>query len=211
MGWWMGSERGTIGAEGGGQTPLKRRLSVGAATTGSGEGGRGQEARLDITMLEGEVLERLARAAHEVFCAGKLRDGWTYGPTRDNARKVHPLLKDYAELDEPQKEANRATVRGIPAKLSLVGLAVGVGPGSGETLAPEQVERMAEAEHDRWMAERTRAGFTPGEPTAADPKKSPYLVAWADLAESVRQIDRDLVAGIPEILARAGMRVVRAR
>lgn len=160
--------------------------------------------------MQGEVLERLARAAHEVFCAGKLRDGWRYGPTRDNARKVHPLLKDYAELEETHKEANRATVRGIPEKLGAVGLAIGEGPGGGEVLTRDQVERMAELEHERWMAERRRAGYTLGEPTAADPRRSPDLVAWADLAESVRQIDRDLVAGIPEILSRAGMRVVRA-
>lgn len=47
----------------------------------------------DLTLAP-EPLERLARAAHDVFCSGKKRDGWEYGSTRDNASKLHPLLID---------------------------------------------------------------------------------------------------------------------
>ncbi len=45
--------------------------------------------------LEGELLERLAEGAHDVFCAGKRRDGFTLGP-RDATKKTHPLLVPYA-------------------------------------------------------------------------------------------------------------------
>src|SRR3990172_1313260 len=60
--------------------------------------------------LEGELLERLAQAGHQVYCAGKERDGWKYGPEKSEEKKTHPLLVPYVELPEIYKEANRVTV-----------------------------------------------------------------------------------------------------
>jgi len=36
--------------------------------------------------LEEDLLERLAAAAHDAYCEGKLRDGWKCGPVRDDER-----------------------------------------------------------------------------------------------------------------------------
>ena len=161
--------------------------------------------------VEGELLEKLARAAHEVYCEGKKRDGWTYGPVRDNAKKIHSLLKDYAELEETYKDANRTTVRNIPRKLAAAGYAMTPATGAEPpvTFSVEDIEPMAEVEHELWMADRAEAGFRLGEPMPSDPKRNPYMVTWKDVSEDIKVIDRDLVKGIPAILARAGFGVVR--
>lgn len=56
-----------------------------------------------------ELAERLAENAHDVWAAGRLRDGWRYGPTRNDERKEHPDLVPYAELSEAEKEYDRRT------------------------------------------------------------------------------------------------------
>ena len=57
-----------------------------------------------------EVLkEALSRNVHEVWAAGRLADGWKYGPVRDDAKKEHPCLIHYEELTEEEKSYDRAT------------------------------------------------------------------------------------------------------
>ena len=53
--------------------------------------------------------EALAKNTHEVWAAGRLRDGWVYGKTRNDAKKEHPCLVPYEALPEEEKEYDRAT------------------------------------------------------------------------------------------------------
>jgi ryanodine receptor 2 len=55
------------------------------------------------------LLEKLAENTHEVWAAQRIRDGWTYGPQRDDAGKKHPCLVPYADLPESEKEYDRRT------------------------------------------------------------------------------------------------------
>jgi hypothetical protein len=55
------------------------------------------------------LLERLAENTHEVWAAQRMKDGWTYGPKRNDAQKKHPCLIPYAELPESEKEYDRQT------------------------------------------------------------------------------------------------------
>jgi hypothetical protein len=161
--------------------------------------------------LDGELLEKLAAAAHAVFCAGKTRDGWTYGPVRDDAKKIHPLLVPFEELPETYKDANRVTVRTIPTKLAAAGYVM-IPARSNDPpwqFPGEDLERLARLEHELWMADKLAAGFTLGPPTPEEPKRSEYLVPWDDVPEPIKEIDRDLIRGIPTILAEAGYTIVR--
>jgi hypothetical protein len=74
--------------------------------------------------------------------------------------------------------------------------------------SPEEVERLAEMEHDRWMQERIDAGWVLG-PKDIDQKRSPHLRPWAELCEDIRKIDRETVLGLPRFLARVGFRIER--
>lgn len=55
------------------------------------------------------LVERMARNVHDVWAAGRMADGWSYGPERDDAAKQHPCLVDYDELPESEKEYDRHT------------------------------------------------------------------------------------------------------
>lgn len=53
--------------------------------------------------------ETLAEHIHDTWAAQRLREGWRFGPTRDDARREHPGLVPYAALTETEKEYDRAT------------------------------------------------------------------------------------------------------
>lgn len=56
-----------------------------------------------------QLAEDIAKNVHEVWSAGRMKDGWTYGEQRDDAQKHHPCLVPYEELPESEKEYDRAT------------------------------------------------------------------------------------------------------
>jgi hypothetical protein len=56
-----------------------------------------------------ELTEKLARNAHEVWAQQRMADGWRWGESRDDARKLHPSLVPYEELPESEKKYDRAT------------------------------------------------------------------------------------------------------
>lgn len=161
--------------------------------------------------LEGELLEQLARAAHEVYCAGKERDGWKYGPEKSEAQKTHPLLVPYKDLPEMYKESNRVTVRTIPKKLAAAGYVM-IPSRSNEppfAFPGDALERLARFEHELWMKAKLADGWELGRPTPEYPKRNEYLVKWEQVPEGIKQIDRDLVKGIPQILSQAGYTIVK--
>ena len=59
-------------------------------------------------------MEELASSEHYRWMAWRLINGWTYGSTRDNTRKLHPDMVAYGQLREADKEKDRAIVRIIP-------------------------------------------------------------------------------------------------
>jgi hypothetical protein len=54
-----------------------------------------------------QLEEVLARNAHDVWALQRMREGWRYGPKRDDARKEHPSLKPYEELPESERNYDR--------------------------------------------------------------------------------------------------------
>ena len=57
-----------------------------------------------------DLIEVLARDIHEQWAAARMRDGWQYGPSRDDRKKTTPCLVPYEELPESEKEYDRITV-----------------------------------------------------------------------------------------------------
>ena len=55
------------------------------------------------------LTEDIAKNVHEVWSAGRIRDGWTYGKERSDAEKKHPCLVSYEELSEEEKVYDRNT------------------------------------------------------------------------------------------------------
>ena len=55
------------------------------------------------------LIEALAENVHDTWAKGRMEDGWTYGPVRDDVQKRHPCLVPYGELPESEKEYDRNT------------------------------------------------------------------------------------------------------
>ena len=56
-----------------------------------------------------EIVELLAEHVHEIWMQGRIKQGWTYGPKRDDNKKQTPCLVPYKELPEEEKEYDRNT------------------------------------------------------------------------------------------------------
>ena len=59
-----------------------------------------------------ELMELIAKNVHNTWAAGRIADGWTYGPVKDGVKKETPLLVPYEELDENEKKYDRDTAIG---------------------------------------------------------------------------------------------------
>jgi len=70
-------------------------------------------------------IDAMARQAHQVWEDGKVADGWVYGPVRDDARKIHPLLHvAWDDLVEAERDKDRDIARNIIPLLRAAGLQV---------------------------------------------------------------------------------------
>lgn len=50
-----------------------------------------------------ELAEAISKNVHEVWLAGRLSEGWTYGPVRDEEKRETPCLVPFEELSEEEK------------------------------------------------------------------------------------------------------------
>ncbi|HKZ54609.1 MAG TPA: RyR domain-containing protein [Anaerolineales bacterium] len=161
--------------------------------------------------LEGELLEKLSRAAHEVFSEGLEAKGFRLGPKTDEKRKTHASLRPYDDLPEEEKEQNRANVRDIPNKLASIGYVMLPARSNEPPLdfPGADLERLAAWEHERWMAAKHAGGWRHAPKTDKERKVHKALVPWEELPKAEKDKDRDLVRGMPRILARAGYGILR--
>jgi hypothetical protein len=75
-------------------------------------------------VISNDQLEMLARREHDRWMDGKRRQGWTYGPTRDNTRKHHPSMVPWEQLSEPEKDKDRDVVRNLTRHVERAGFRV---------------------------------------------------------------------------------------
>jgi hypothetical protein len=160
-------------------------------------------SRPDI-VLHGTI-ERLARAIHGAY----VRDQLAAGHTAAN----NPSLREWAGLTESAKESNRAQADALGTTLAAVGCRIQAWTdwtGEGVSFTPEEIERMAVLEHERWSRERRAEGWTVGPTRDHERKVTPYLVAWDELPDDVKDYNRNAVRALPELLTFAGFEIVRA-
>lgn len=155
----------------------------------------------------GDALERtetLARAIHDDYIRKQAEDGRT--PAEN------PSMVPWDELPEHLRDSNRRQAEDIASKLHAIGCRiVPLTDGHSESFRfdPSELERLARMEHDRWWREREAAGWTYGSEKDIDRRTSPYLVPFDELADDVKELDRNAVRAIPDVLARAGLGIDR--
>jgi hypothetical protein len=146
--------------------------------------------------------EELARAIHEKY--RQEQEGET--PPED------PAMRPWESLPEDLKESNRQQADQIPEKLRLVGLLIRPAQNAkpaGLALSPDELDKLARLEHDRWMAQKLAQGWTCGPVKDPVRKLHPSLVPWEDLPEAEKDKDRKPVQNIPEFLAAVGLEAYR--
>jgi RyR domain len=160
-------------------------LMVGAQTDG------------DANLLAGEeTLELLQRQLHSDYL----------DRPRNIAQPDTPSIADWCRLPFDLQEDNRSLADHLWAKARDLDLRIDPGSGEGRLhLTDAQVERLAAAEHRRWLASRAVAGWR-FEATRADAERvHPSMVPWPQLSESERDKDRNVVRQMPRVLRAAGL------
>ena len=162
---------------------------------------------LNGDLLLGGTYEILARAIHEEYVRNQCEEGQT--------PEINPAMVPWDDLPETLKESNREQAGHIGVKLRAVGC--GLAPltdwdAESFQFTQEEAELLAEIEHERWVAERHREGWTyaPG-PKNMEKKTSPYLVPWVELRDDVKEWDRVFVRGLPAFLAKDAFQIIRLR
>jgi hypothetical protein len=145
----------------------------------------------------------LAPAIHETYRRLAKKEGW-------KLRWDVP----YAELPEDIKADNREAAARIPRVIELIGLQVAPKsapddrtPADVLQTIEDDLERLAQAEHDGWMDVKLRNGWTRG-PRNDDRKIHPSLVPYTELSEADRMKDRNAVRAYPDIVHLAGFKIV---
>lgn len=165
---------------------------------------------LDMIINGGNILRRkeireiLARAIHEQYLSMRIAKGAIMGTA--------PELLPWKKLSENLKESNRKQADHINQKLSLIGCGITILPDWPEPsfkFSPEEIEKLAEFEHKRFMEEREADGWILAEKKNIEKKESPYIIDYNQLPEEIKEYDRDVVRQIPAILARIGLKICR--
>ena len=163
----------------------------------------------NVTALDDAAVEKIAAAIHETWRALSKDEGWSMQPRLD---------KCYAKLAEIDKEDNRAAARRMPEVLALIGLGLRA-PGEGEeaalpaeeleALLGQNMDRLAEAEHDGWMEHRAKNGWRYAETRDNARKLHPDMLSYTTLPEQEKGKDRNTIRHYPNFAARPGYRIVR--
>lgn len=166
-------------------------------------------------------IEALAAAVHQSFLSGAEKAALQAKITQqpDVAWRVHPaVMMEYEQLGADLKASNRAAARRIPEHLALIGFVVSrqerhadrswVKPL--EEAIEKHIERLAQAEHLGWCAERRASGWTYAEVRDNHRKHHPLLVDWSELKPQEREKDRNSARAIPGLLQVAGFKAVPA-
>ena len=70
------------------------------------------------------LVEQMSKNVHEVWAETRIRQGWTYGPERNDELKTHPCLVPYEELPEEEKEYDRNTSIGTLKLIMKLGFTI---------------------------------------------------------------------------------------
>jgi hypothetical protein len=161
-----------------------------------------------IRPLEMRARDRLARMIHGEFLK-RARD-------QHRAPRFEEALQEWETLtNEDMRQSNYQQADHIAIKLRAIGCEEAAMSDSrpAHVLTPDEVERLAEVEHRRWMAERWLAGWTlvPDKEKNEAQRTSPSLVPWEALDDITRDYDRGAVLNIPTALAVAEQKKVCRR
>ncbi len=154
-------------------------------------------------LVFGGIIEILARAIHD-----------QYRVTMSTHVHEHPnqTTVPWDSLPERLKESNRRQAEHIMEKIRAIGcdiLPMTDWTAYEFSFAQNEIEYLAEMEHDRWMDAMREEGFSFGSIRNEQKKKHPRMVPYRDLPENEKNKDRETVRMIPHYLALIDFQIYR--
>ena len=67
------------------------------------------------------LAETLAAHVHDAWIRVRTREGWSYAPQRDDARRTHPCLVPFDQLSEADKDCDREVTRATLLAMRALG------------------------------------------------------------------------------------------
>ncbi|RKT45007.1 RyR domain-containing protein [Thiocapsa rosea] len=123
---------------------------------------------------------------------------------------LEPAGQPWELLATSYRQANRHQADHVWAKLAVTDArAVPEEMVESFVLTPLEVERLAIIEHERWAADRHLDGWSYAPVRNNQLKHHPQLIPYADLSEPMKDLDRFAVRGLPTLLARQGLGILR--
>jgi len=86
-----------------------------------------QPVNIDDVVLPKDLellVEEMSKNVHDVWAEARIKQGWTYGPQRNDEKRTHPCLVPYEELPEEEKEYDRNTSIGTLKLILKLGFKV---------------------------------------------------------------------------------------
>lgn len=170
------------------------------------------QALATVPRLVPQEVDAMARAFHEHY-------------VEDNPGKLPPGMQPWEKLATTFRTASLEQARYAIEILRAAGFDVRAKSGKADAIESfagaeyrDDVERMAELEHGRWIVERLRDGWRYGRPRNDAQKIHDCLVRWRkareedkvpELPDDIREYDRNSVRAFPEILGIAGLEIFR--
>ena len=146
--------------------------------------------------------DELARTIHESYTDSIAAQG------RDPERE--PAGRPWSQLTASYRDANRHQADHLWAKLAVMDCrAVQEERVESFTFAPLEAEQLAVIEHLRWAADRHLDGWSYAPVRDNARRHHPQLIPYPALSEPMKDLDRFAVRGVPTLLARSGLGVVR--
>ena len=114
-----------------------------------------------------------------------------------------PAMLDWDDMKEQHKESTRSQADDIPHKLRMVNCYMAKeargSRATVNTFTNNELDILAEREHERWNAERLQKQWRSGSQEATVRKPS-YLIPWRDLDRKWKDVNRAMVECIPHVL-----------
>jgi len=150
------------------------------------------------------IREVLAHAIHEEYLTHQKKTAQDFSKNPSNV--------PWEELPEGLKESNRLQADHIGVKLKAIDCSIAPLTDWDAIyfeFSTEEIELMAEMEHERWIEERLSDRWKFGSTKDLEGKISPYLVPWNQLSDEIKEYDRVFIRKLPAFLYESGFQIYR--